>query len=46
MVEIAEALEGCPSTYYYRPKRTTVERAQADAELRDAIERVQARICA
>lgn len=31
-----------PSTYYYRPQRSRQERDQADAELRDKIEFVQA----
>src|SRR5690606_38351471 len=31
------------STYYYQPKKATIDRAEADADLRDAIERVQAR---
>ncbi len=31
-----------PSTYYYRPSRSREARERADAELRDAIEAVQA----
>jgi transposase InsO family protein len=31
-----------PSTYYYRPKVARADREQADAELRDKIERLQA----